>query len=133
MVVRQDPMAHHVHLLGILWLVLGVLTALGGVALFVVANIIFGRQGIATEQGAPPFIRPLLSIIGCAILAKAAVSFIAGIGLLQRQPWARVLAIVLGVISLLNVPFGTALGIYTLWALLSANAEERYQKLAGAV
>lgn len=131
--VRQDPMAHHVHLLGVLWLVLGVLTALGGLALLVVANIIFGQRGIAIENGAPSFIRPLLSIIGCAILAKAAVSFIAGIGLLQRQPWARVLAIVLGVISLLNVPFGTALGIYTLWALLSANAEERYQRLAGAV
>jgi len=41
-----------------------------------------------------------------------------------------VLTIVLAFVSLVQVPFGTALGIYTLWALLSANAEERYARLA---
>ena len=129
--VRQDPMARHVHLLGVLWLVLGVLTALTGLAAVIVAHVIFGPGGVATEGGAPPFIRPLISLAGILFLAKGALCFLAGIGLVQRQSWARVLAIVLGFISLVNPPFGTALGIYTIWVLLSANAEERYARLAG--
>ena len=132
MPVRQDPMERHVHLLGVLWLVLGLLTALGGVAVFIVAHVIFGPGGVATQDGAPLFLPPLLSLVSILVLVKAAASFLAGLGLLQRQSWGRVLALVLGFISLINVPFGTALGIYTIWVLLSANAEDRYRRLAGA-
>jgi len=32
--------------------------------------------------------------------------------------WGRPVVLVLGVLDLLDIPFGTALGIYTLWALL---------------
>ena len=40
------------------------------------------------------------------------------------------LTIVLAVISLFNMPFGTALGIYTLWVLISPNANSEYQAMA---
>jgi len=42
----------------------------------------------------------------------------AGWGLLQRAPWARLLALILAFLALFNVPFGTAIGVYTLWVLL---------------
>jgi hypothetical protein len=48
---------------------------------------------------------------------------------MHREQWARTVAIILGVISLFNVPFGTALGIYTLWVLLSPNADQEYLAL----
>ena len=65
------------------------------------------------------FLRPLLSVIAILLLAKAALGFIAGWGLLQDEGWARILALVLGFVSLFtNIPFGTALGIYTMWVLL---------------
>jgi len=32
-----------------------------------------------------------------------------------------------------NVPFGTALGIYTLWVLLPAESDEAYEKEARGV
>ena len=51
---------------------------------------------------------------------------------MERQPWARTLAIVLGCFSLLDMPFGTALGIYTLWVLLPARSEEEYRRIAQA-
>jgi ABC-type spermidine/putrescine transport system permease subunit II len=62
------------------------------------------------------------------VLAKAVVGLIAGVGLLQRAPWARILALVLAFLSLINPPFGTALGIYTLWVLLPSASEEEYQR-----
>ena len=44
--------------------------------------------------------------------------------------WARILAIILAFLSLIHVPFGTALGIYTLWVLLPASSEQEYQRIA---
>jgi hypothetical protein len=39
---------------------------------------------------------------------------------------------ILGFISLFNIPFGTALGIYTLWVLLPAASDEEYRALSRA-
>ena len=76
------------------------------------------------------FIRPLLSAIAVVLMVKAAAGIAAGLGLLQRQDWGRILAIVLGAVSLINIPFGTALGIYTLWVLVSPGADKEYEALA---
>lgn len=89
------------------------------------------------ELGSPEapayFLRPLLSVIAILLVAKAALGFIAGWGLLQHERWARILALVLGFISLFtNIPFGTALGIYTMWVLLSSDSEREYETLATA-
>jgi len=120
----------HIQLLGILWLAVSALNVLGGVILTIVANTIFSPgRGIA---GPPAFLHPLLSTLGTLILAKAALGFFTGWGLTQREPWARVLALVLAFVSLFNVPFGTALGVYTLWVLMPATSEEEYEVLSSA-
>jgi hypothetical protein len=36
----------------------------------------------------------------------------------RRRPAGRILGLALGVVNLIVLPFGTALGIYALWALL---------------
>jgi len=55
--------------------------------------------------------------VGLLMAALGLPGLLAGYGLLTRKPWARVLAIVVGILSLLNFPIGTAIGIYTLWVL----------------
>ena len=70
--------------------------------------------------------------LGGLLLVGGVIGIVAGWGLLERQPWARMLAIVLGCFSLLDMPFGTALGIYTLWVLLPAASEEEYRRIARA-
>ena len=52
-------------------------------------------------------------------------------GLYERQPWARVLAIVVACLALIRIPFGTALGIYTLWVLLPESSGREYDEMAG--
>ena len=123
----------NVKLLGILWLVYSVFTLLGAIAIWMFANIIFGAI-MRAQPGAqiPTFIQPLLSSIAFVILVKAALGLAAGAGLMQHAPWARILALVVGFIALLNLPFGTALGIYTIWVLLAADGEKQYQRLAEA-
>ena len=110
-------------------------TWLRGLVLIVVAQTIFGHV-IHIPNGPPPevtvWLRPLLTFIGWLILAKAAAGFIAGWGLLQRQEWARIVALVVGFVALLNVPIGTALGVYTLWVLLPSQSDDEYKALAQA-
>ena len=124
----------HVRLLGLLWLALSAFTSIGGVILYVIANtlLVHLRRG-GIEGGPPAFLTPLLSTVAILLLAKAAVGFIAAWGLLQREPWARIVVLVLAFVSLFtNIPFGTALGIYTMWVLLPAESEEEYDTLAEA-
>jgi len=123
---RPGRVAAHIRLLGILWLALSAVEAVGGVVAIILANSIFSDLG---PRGIPLFLHPLMTGVGIFSLAKAVGGFVTGWGLLNRQPWARPLAIALGVISLFfHIPFGTALGIYTLWVLLPAHSEEEYEK-----
>jgi predicted nucleic acid-binding Zn ribbon protein len=132
---RRNRVQEHVRLVGILWMAYSALNVVGGVVLVVVARTLFGGL-VHIPNGPPPeitsWLRPLLTFIGGLILVKAAAGFIAGWGLLQREPWARILALVVGFISLFNIPLGTVLGIYTLWVLLPAQSDDEYQALAKA-
>jgi uncharacterized membrane protein YecN with MAPEG domain len=67
----------------------------------------------------------MLAIFGVAHLVLAW-------GLFQRESWARILGLVLGFLALLRPPFGTALGIYTLWVLLPEHSSREYDRLSRA-
>ncbi len=125
----------HVHVLGILWIVYSAFVVIAAAVMFAVGSIFFGHFGRFGPPGAPPpfFVGPLITGIGVLVAAKGIAGIIAGVGLMHRESWARVLAIVLGIIGLLSLPFGTALGIYTLWVLLSPNADAEYKALGQAV
>ena len=128
----RNRVQEHVRLLGILWMALSAVNVLGGGVLLIIANTLFAHWNQFPGNVHPFFLRPLLSFIGVLVLAKALAGFLAGYGLLQREPWARILALILGFLSLFNVPFGTALGIYTLWVLLPAASDEEYRALSQA-
>src|SRR5438552_472161 len=109
---RRNRVQEHVRLVGILWMAYSALVLLGAVALMIVAHTVFGETGL--RSGPPPevshWLRPLLSFIAFLVMVKGVAGFAAGWGLLQREPWARAGALVVGFISLFNVPIGTALG-----------------------
>ena len=54
------------------------------------------------------------------------VPVVVGYGLLKRRRWTKPLGIFLAVISLVNIPIGTALGIYTLKFLRSEGGIKIY-------
>jgi hypothetical protein len=72
----------------------------------------------------------VLGIIGTIILAIILLTsvpcIVAGIGLLKLAPWARILTLALSVLHLFSIPFGTALGIYGLWVLLSRDTPQPF-------
>jgi len=62
------------------------------------------------------------------LIVIAVPQMIAGYAVIARQKWARVAAMISGAVSLILVPVGTALGIYTI-SILTRNTEEGNKEL----
>ena len=122
----------HSHLLGILWLAISAFNSLGGLFLTILGTTLFPHL---REMGKVPpdvpvgFLTSLFTTLGILVLGKAALGFVAGWGLMKYEYWARVVALVLAFISLFNIPFGTAIGVYTMWVLLPGESQREYDAL----
>ena len=123
-------METHVKVLAILYLVFAGLSVLFGLAIVLLTGAVSGIVGTAADPGdarlAIPFIRLGGTAVAVFCFVWAIPGFVVGIGLLGRQPWARILGIVLSALSLMHVPFGTALGVYGLWILFHRDTERLF-------
>ena len=66
------------------------------------------------------------------LFAVGLMPLMVGYGLMKRRLWAKTLALVLAIISLINIPIGTALGIYSLKFLRSEGGIKLYGGKASA-
>ena len=123
----QTRIAGHIRLLAIFWIALSTFRILPGLVL----AAIFGTNP-DFPPGAPEFVHTIIMGVATFFFIGGGVGILAGVGLLNRAPWARMLAIILGCIGLIDMPFGTALGAYTLWVLLPAESEKEYQQISRA-
>lgn len=133
---EQTRVQRHLNLLATLWIANAILrmTKVGSILIAGRILPLFAGLGFDRAFADWPFnvFGYSLYVIG-AIMAVFAVAHAAfAVGLWQRQPWARPLGLVLAFISLIRIPFGTALGIYTLWVLLPAASGQEYQRLCQA-
>ena len=116
-------MRSHIKALGILHLVHAGLAVLFGLCMMLLFGGIAALVGIAGHDRDSAAAVPVLGAIGSLIMVVAFVlalpKIAAGIGLLYCQNWARILTIIISIIGLMDFPFGTALGVYGLWVLLS--------------
>src|ERR1039458_7463572 len=120
--------AGHVRLLGIFWLAYSGVQLMGSWFLSSIFPRFFAGWGWSPHI--PFLVGGLLRAVGWLLLARGVLGVIAGWGLLDRQPWARILAIVLAVFTLFHLILGAALGIYTLWVLLPGESERDYRQMA---
>jgi zinc-ribbon domain len=122
----QSRIEKHTRILAVLWLAISIYGLVRGFAVFFGGSI--AMHFIPFPMRA--FVWPIAGMIGVFLLATAVAGLLAGWGLLNYRPWARMLTLILGVVSLIHIPLGTALGIYTLWVLLPADSDREYRRLA---
>jgi hypothetical protein len=127
-VAPRPRVAQHSKVLGVLWITYSLLHLLPGIFLMTFFHAM--RDYFPADM--PDFVPPMLQMIGLVLSVASILGLVAGWGLLTWKPWARMLTVVLGIVHLINIPFGTALGIYTLWVLLPAASEQEYQQQAMA-
>ena len=130
-------MTTHVKVLGVLYIVFSALGVCAALFLGLGLGIATGVVGTSASPEDAAVALPIIGVAGTALvvflLALSLPGLITGIGLLKFQPWARIAAIVLSVINLINLPFGTALGIYGLWVLFNKETEALFGAPRGAI
>ena len=129
----------NLHRLATLWMISGILRLMGIGWMMIVGKMFFpfmrgwggtvvwpvgGRWGLDI-----PFMGGLFSL-GIVLAFFGVLHLALAWGLFEREPWARFLGLALGFLALLRFPFGTALGIYTLWVLLPEHSGHEYERLA---
>lgn len=72
---------------------------------------------ISRDADATTVLSVLGTIFGFLMVLLAVPGLLAGYGLLKRKSWARMWAIIIAVLGLVNFPFGTVIGIYALFVL----------------
>lgn len=98
--------------------ILFALIALAVVALiFVSVDFVFSF--IPLDGELRQVVMSILGVIAIPVVAICGAELLAGVLYLQDRLGARPWLIAFGVLQLINLPFGTVLGIYTLWALLA--------------
>jgi hypothetical protein len=77
----------------------------------------------------PGFGPAFLRFAWIMVVGRAALAIAAGWGLLEQAPWGRTVAIVAAFLNLIKIPFGTAIGIWTLVMLLGYRNTSLYDQL----
>ena len=113
---KVRDMKKHVTVVGTLHIVFAVLGLLGALTIFLALN--FAQSFVEGEDIPETVLTAIKIILPGIITVVSLLSIIGGIGLFSYRQWARILIIVMSAINCLNIPIGTAKGVYSIWALL---------------
>lgn len=123
-------MTTHVKVLAVLYIALSSLALCAALFLGLALGAASGIVAANADGGDAAVALPIIGLAGSALVvflvAIALPGIITGIGLLKLKPWARIVGIVLAAINLINIPFGTILGVYGLWVLLNKETERLF-------
>ena len=125
-------MDKHVNITGIGWIVFGAMGLIAGIIVAMAllgTGMIVGIAGGIEDSEVPIGILSIIGIlVGGGLIIFSIPDMIAGIGLLKYKEWARILTLVLSIINLINIPFGTIIGGYSLWVLFNKDTIPLFQK-----
>ena len=123
-------MARHVTILAILTTIWGALAMLVGVSMLLLAAgpvaLLNAPQGQAVGFAAG-FMAGVFALTGIFALAWGAAHVWAATRLRRHDPRGRMVGLGLALVDLLILPFGTALGIYALWVLLTNEGRRLFE------
>jgi hypothetical protein len=121
-------MANHVKILGAIFIALSTISLFAALFLAMAVGTAGAIVGAAADSNDAAVALPIIGIAGSALVAFLVVvslpGLIAGIGLLKMRPWARIVGIIVAILSLLNIPLGTIVGVYGLWVLFNKETEQ---------
>jgi hypothetical protein len=121
---KQRNMKQHVSFVGALHIGFGILGLVGALAIYLGFHFIFNF--IEDEPIAREVISYVGGVIALFILFFSSLGIIGGIGLFSYQPWARILVMIVSAMNCLNVPVGTAKGVYSIWVLMQPETIELF-------
>ena len=129
-------MERHVTILGAFHIAFGAIGLVIALAILVIFGGAAGLIGVGAASDPDALIAvPLVALVGTFLMMAALIlslpGIAAGFGLMTYRPWARMLTVVLSLLHLFNFPFGSALGVYGLWVLLSDEGRLLFERRSG--
>ncbi|MAE93406.1 MAG: hypothetical protein CL910_01970 [Deltaproteobacteria bacterium] len=125
-VQRRARAEERVRGLGLAFLILNGLGMVGAALAF----LAIAPWGFVSGDPTATFVLGGVGTVVAGLIAGLSLpGVLAGWGLLRRRPWARTLALAMGVLSLFSVPLGTILGVVTLYVLLQDDVRELFDPL----
>ena len=113
---KEKEMEQHLTVLAVLHIAWSVFGLLGAVIIF---TFVTGGGMLSGDIEVMTITTTVGSSLAFILTIINLPGLIGGVALLKRRNWGRILTLIVGFLHMLNVPFGTVLGIYTIWVLLS--------------
>jgi hypothetical protein len=109
----------HKKILGVLYIITGALTIMVILVLQAVMTTIYAfafGDANPEDQAAFQFAMSMVRYFQFLVIFLYCIpTLIAGIGLLLKQSWAMIIALIVAALKLFSFPVGTAIGIYAIW------------------
>jgi uncharacterized membrane protein len=124
--MEESKMKKHVTVVGAIQIGFSILGLIGAVTVFFALN--FARGQVGDDETGKMVLRYLSVSLPLLIGFLSTLGLVGGIGLLTYKTWARYLVIVVSALGCLNIPFGTAKGIYAFWVLFQDETIKFFNK-----
>jgi hypothetical protein len=120
----------HLAILAILVRLWGALAVLVGASMLLLAggaaSLLTGTSGQSVAFAAG-LTAATFAVIGVFALVWGGGHVWAGARLMKHDPSGRILTLALALVNLLILPFGTALGVYAMWVLLTNDGRRLFE------
>ena len=120
-------MKSQVDFLGALFVVWGLLTVVVGLSTLALGvgavALIASAARSGGSQVAAGITAAAFTALAFLAMVWGAAHVVVGLPLRRYAPWSRLIALMLGSVDLLLLPYGTALGVYALYVLLNENGK----------
>jgi len=123
--MEENSMKKHVTLVAAFHIGFSVIGLIGSIIMFLVFS--FAGTFVHDVGVAETVVRFIGTFIPTMLILVALLGLIGGIGLLNFQKWARMLAMVISAVGCLFFPIGTAIGIYSLWVLMQDDSAKMFR------
>lgn len=123
---KKRDMKKHVTFVAALHIGFGVLGLIGSIVIYFLLN--FAQSFVDDVEIATMLMNALKIFLPLMLAVGSILGIVGGMGLLSYKGWARILVIVLSALDCLNVPIGTAKGVYSIWALLQDETVELFSQ-----
>jgi membrane-associated protease RseP (regulator of RpoE activity) len=121
-------MEKHINIVAALQIGLSIFNLLIALVIYSILNLVGGFVDEPTANNILTLIADILAVIFFIISIPGIV---AGLGLYKRKEWARILTLILSIIEIFSFPIGTAIGIYSIWALIQPEIVAEFGKPSG--
>lgn len=118
-------MEKNVNIVAALQIGLSIFNLLVAFLIFTVLKVV---GGFVDDANGATILSLIADILAIGFIILSVPGILAGMGLYKRKEWARILTLILSIFELFSFPFGTAIGVFSIWVLVQPETVAVFNK-----